>query len=129
MKRLIMFLLVLVLLVSMMVSCRKCPKCEPVVKTRFVVPEFACPVPDDPVIIPMPNDALVCFSLSEQTDREACEKKKMENIGTNITSYRNVLNQWKNIYKWCIEHTVELYKKASDAVNIENDAIEESISK
>jgi hypothetical protein len=101
-----------------------------------MVPEFACPVPTDPVLKSMsPDDFYISqdqFSYKNDTnsniamiplsEHDRVAKNLMEKQGENIINLVLTIKKWKDVYKYCIDSIIELYK--NEAIKNEKEDID-----
>ena len=117
----------------LLVSSCKCPKCAPVVKVRYLVPEFVCPVPGDPSPVKFTAEDFYISSISvegtsyvSQADHQKVMGNVMRKAGDNSTELLNIVNLWKGMYYTCIQSIIKLYSNENKKVEDENVVIEGS---
>lgn len=135
MKRMLIAVLMSMLMLGI-ASCCKSKRCKPVVRVSYMVPEFACPVPTDPVLKSMsPDDFYISqdqFSYKNDTnsniamiplsEHDRVAKNLMEKQGENIINLVLTIKKWKDVYKYCIDSIIELYK--NEAIKNEKEDID-----
>lgn len=109
------FIMVATIVAILFSACHKCPKCKPAVRVSYLVPEFVCPVPSDPVLKPI---------TPEIVQDDLMFKKVM---GDNLITMQQSLAMWRGVYYECIQNIIRLYKNEADKVNAENADIEENM--
>ena len=106
--RLIAFILLCAVLALSLASCKHCPIVPPILKIRYVVPVFACPVPDDLHLTPITPEIL------------ADETLKMKTLNENIQTLTRTEMAWRTLYKTCIDMTLQEYSKETTDTNTYN---------
>lgn len=107
MKRILIAVLMVMLLLGL-TSCCKSKKCQPVVRISYMIPEFACPVPTDPML----------KAITPEIVADDIMFKKV--MGDNLVEMQKALAMWRGVYYECIQAIVKLYRTEGDKINAEN---------